>query len=348
MMGASVYPAKEQTYLGRSYEYLHKPKRLGGLEGVFKRECFPSGEFAYKDLNLAYPYGDAVKSTLNRYYDNTYFCPSMTNLKAEYTKQVYDFDVFSESSSDPLASSIAPYIALEWEKLGRQCAYAHIAKGGVSINHYFTMEMIDDLNRRIREHNQKFGTSLEIQALAESSIGASEYFSTKTRDFFEDSARKFEGENLDNKCLVWLQGECDSTMPKNLYRLYLDTLWDWLKRLGFTHFFVIRVGYWMQDEIVNIMRAQEEFCEQTSDAYMLTRICSYMPMTVQNLDAWYDGEDVGEYTYCRDSYYGYDNQHINDKGNQMIAKSATANIYRVLVDHLDVSLESEKCTPLKQ
>ena len=72
MMGACVYPAKEQIIFKSSYEYLHKPKRFGECIGAFKAEAFPSGEFSYRNLARAYT-DDAdftVKSSLANYVTN--------------------------------------------------------------------------------------------------------------------------------------------------------------------------------------------------------------------------------------------------------------------------------------
>ena len=54
MMGAAVYPAREQIYFENSFEYLHKPKRFGEKLGEFKNYGFPCGEFSYKDIEKAY------------------------------------------------------------------------------------------------------------------------------------------------------------------------------------------------------------------------------------------------------------------------------------------------------
>ena len=46
MMGACVYPPKEQIVFTDSFEYLHKPKRFGKKMGEFKNTGFPCGEFS--------------------------------------------------------------------------------------------------------------------------------------------------------------------------------------------------------------------------------------------------------------------------------------------------------------
>ena len=82
MMGAAVYEASEQIYFKNSFEYLHKPRRFSKAMGEFKDYGFPSGEFSYKDLDAAYGNNKTpdYKSDLDVYRDNTYFCPSMSNL----------------------------------------------------------------------------------------------------------------------------------------------------------------------------------------------------------------------------------------------------------------------------
>ena len=112
MMGAAVYEASEQIYYENSYEYLHKPRRFGATIGEFKTYGFPSGEFSYKDLKLAY--GDLrepeTKSSLNDYQQNCYFCPSMNNLNRPFAD-------YSESTHN-MASSLAPYIVNGLEEKG--------------------------------------------------------------------------------------------------------------------------------------------------------------------------------------------------------------------------------------
>ena len=346
MMGASVYSASKQIYFKRSYEYLHKPKRFGNKSGAFKNSAFPSGEFSYKDLSLAYREGLVIdgKSGLDDYATNTFFCPSMCNLKLEEGKETYPFGHFSEQTA-PMGATLAPFVVDGWEKLGHQCLYTHIAKGGVSIKYYFDEIMIDELNRCIFEYNKNSKVKLPIQEVDDN---AAQYFFEKIDDFALDATNNFSHESLGEKCFFWLQGETDASWPKDLYKLYLEVLWGQLKLRGFTRFFCIRVGYWMNDDIVNIMSAQEEFCNENPDAYMLTRVCSYMPMPSQDLEKWYAGNDIKEYYNCRDSYYGFENQHINEKGFMIIAGAMMKNLENVLVKNEQVCLEQEKCALMLQ
>ena len=340
MMGACVYPAKNQITFKRSFEYLHKNKRLGSKLGNFKSTAFPVGEFSYKDLSLAYSKDLCVngKSLLADYKENTFFCPSMCNLEDEKTKTAKPFSAYSETNA-PFGSSLAPFVVKEWEKLGKNCAYAHIAKGNTSIKYYFNESMIEQVNRLIEKYNLDNQQKLDVQAVEDN---AGDYFFEKVDDFFADSRQVFAEEDLSEKCFFWLQGESDPNMSKDLYKIYLSVLWENLKKHGFTKFFCFRVGYWLNDNIINIINAQEEFCAETNGAYMLTRACSFMPILGQDLKKWYGKNNVKKYCYCRDSYYGFSNNHINEKGFKILAKSATKNLKRILIKNKPVKLEKEK------
>ena len=110
---------------------------------------------------------------------------------------------------------------------------------------------------------------------------------------------------------------------------------------------MIRVGYWGKDEIAAIMRAQEDFCNETENAYMLTRVCSYFEFKgQQNTENWFKNPVPEEFSLCRDSFYGFENQHINEKGFKVIAKYAVPNIIRILFDNKAPVLEEEKVLPL--
>ena len=50
MMGAAVYPPQMPINMDKSYEYKHKPKRLGAPRGKFVSTVYPVGEFSYKDM----------------------------------------------------------------------------------------------------------------------------------------------------------------------------------------------------------------------------------------------------------------------------------------------------------
>lgn len=345
MQGACVYPAKEQIFFNRSYEYLHAPKRLGNDTGLFRNKGFPCGEFSYIDIDFAYGEGQVVdgKSIVEDYANTCHFAPSMCNLQSEKEKTVYEFKRYSEYNSQ-FATSLAPFIVKGWENLNRQCLYANISKGGVSITHYFNEDMVKMLNCLIEEYNKMHKDKLPEQMVGKNSA---DYFFEKVNDFLLDSQKKFPNDDLSERCFFWLQGETDSCFSKALYKLYLKAFWEELKKVGFTKFFCIRVGYWFEDSIVNIMQAQEEFCEENQDAYMLTRKMSFIPMICQDRKKWYQ-EETEDLLDCRDSFFGFENHHINEKGFRVVAEAALPNLKRVLIEGLDVRLEQEKCVLLKE
>ncbi len=316
MMGASVYPASEQIYFNNSFEYLHKPKRFGKDSGEFKSYGFPCGEFSYKDLKKAYGESTDIKakSELTNFTENTYFCPSMCNLKNDKEKLTYSFKEYSEATTGT-AVSLAPFIVKGLESSGFSCAYTHIAKGSVKIAHYLEGE-------------------------------ACEYFYQKANDFFKDSEIKFQGDDLSEKVLVWLQGESNAEIGYENYKLSLKKFWERLKKNGFTKFFIIRVGYWGRDAITQIMRAQEDFCKKEKDAYMLTRVCSYFEYDDQNTENWFKNPVTEEFYLCRDSFYGFTNRHINEKGFKVIAKYSLPNIIRIIFENKQPILEEENIIPL--
>ena len=343
MMGAAVYPPKEQITYADSYEYLHKPRRFGADRGEFKSTAYPVGEFAYVDLKAAY--GDltdpTVKSELADYQNNTHFVSSMSNLKSEEEGTVHPFAVYSEKTA-PLGVSLAPFTVKNWEELGHRCAYAHITKGGVSIKHYFDREMTEEVNAAVRES----GLGLPLQECTDKADAASKYFKEKIRDFLTDSEARFVGDDLGTKAFLWLQGCSDPTMGEELYLIYLRVLWKHLRALGLTHFFCIRVGWWSDDGVKGVIRAQERFCRTEEGAYMLTRVLSHMPTYGQKEEGWFIEPPEEELRFCRDSYYGFKNQHINEKGFRIIADRAVKNMERILVLGEEPELEKENLTAM--
>lgn len=317
MMGASVYPASEQIYFSNSYEYLHKAKRMGEPTGSFKAYGFPSGEFSYKDMTAAYGGRCAAcaKSSLANYNETTYFCPSMCNLKSDEDKSEYPFSHFSEATAG-MGVNLAPYIVKGLEEAGYACAYAHIAKGGVPIRHYLEGDSAD-------------------------------YFDQKVLDFFADSTAKFSDDDTSDRVLFWLQGEGDGGASYDCYKSSLSKLWERAQGLGFNKLFIIRVGFWGNEGIAGIMRAQEDFCRETEDAFMLTRVCSFFEFKGQNPEGWFSENVPAEFSLCRDSFYGFNNQHINEKGFKVIAKYATPNLIRVLYEGKEPVLEEERVLKLR-
>lgn len=318
MMGASALPATEQVYFTISSEYLHKAKRFGNSSGKFKNFGFPSGEFSYKDLSEAYGGADGsnMKSHLNNYTLNTYFCPSMCNLNDAEKKTTYLFDYFSEASALK-GVCVAPYIVKGIEDAGYACAYTHIAKGAVGIEYYIDGD-------------------------------AAEYFDQKVSDFFEDAQKQFVQDDTSERVLFWLQGENDGTKGYEYYKNSLKILWSKARKLGFTKFFIIRVGFWGEEGIINVMQAQEDFCREYQDCYMLTRVGSYFEYVGQKNNLWFTEELPAEFLYCRDSFYGYPNQHINEKGFKIISKYAVPNIVRILFEGKEPILENEMILHLVQ
>ena len=344
MMGASVLLPQKTLQIQNSYEYKHNPKRRGEEEGLFVKAGYPVGEFSYIDLEKAYA-GDCVdengKSKLCDYISNTYFCPSMSNLVSEETKEVCLFASFSESTAKN-GVTLAPFLAEEWEKKGNACAYAHIAKGCVSIDYYMTEEMAEEYAKRIRAYNRENGCTYDTElSKAYHIAGAAEYFFEKSRDFFKDAEARFGKELSGNKCFFWLQGESDAGRSSVEYEIKMDILWERLKEIGFTHFFCIRIDYFGADGIYKVMAAQESFASRHRDAYMLTRAASYLAYPGQNEEEWFIEPPSEEYRLCRDSFYGYPNDHINEKGFLVIAEHAVKNLCRVLSENKEPLLEKE-------
>ena len=195
--------------------------------------------------------------------------------------------------------------------------------------------MLEEVNRKLNVDSFKNGGGKAVG-----------YFCEKTKDFFADAKKYFWGEDLSEKCFVWLQGESDAYMTKQEYMAFLEVLFERVKKLGITKFFIIRVGYWADDRISQIMLAQEEFCQTTCNAYMLTRACSNMPFFEQDESSWFIRHPGERYQKCRDSFYGFDNWHINEKGFKVIAKQATKNLFRVLRENQSPNLEKENVKAL--
>lgn len=346
MMGACVYPPYKQIIFQDSYEYIHKPKRFGVQIGGFKKEGFPCGEFSYKDLDKAYGQirDYTQKSRMTNYKENAFFCPSISNLDSKVEKTVKDFSVFSEETAS-VGVALPPYLVQAWEKYGQKCVYTHIAKGSISIQYYFDKAMIEAVNERINQFNLVNSKKLIYQKAEKESCDASAYFTKKVMDFFSDVEQQFQKEDLKTRVFFWLQGESDANMDKDLYKIYLQILWLRLQSLGFTHFFCIRVGWWGNDSIRSIIQAQEEFCSENPKVYMLTRVNSFMPLYGQVEENWFIEKPQEEFYNCRDSFFGFNNQHINEKGFQIISKYAIKNMIRILIEGKDPIIEKEnlKC-----
>ena len=351
MMGAAVYSPKKEICVENSYEYKHKPRRMGKKMGNFVPAGYPAGEFSYVDMRNAYApdmTNEDGKSRLTDYKANTYFCPSMYSLLSEEDKNEYSFSAFSEATARN-GATLAPILAEEWEKLGYSCVYAHIAKGSIRIAHYMTDDMSTEYSHRMAEYNRVHNTCFEEKIPPEHRmVGAADYFLEKCRDLFTDANIEFTNDDISSRCFFWLQGEGDADNSPVEYEMKLEILWEKLKETGFTHFFCIRVDFFGNPEVVKVMEAQESFTKRHSDAYMLTRAASYFTYAERNEDDWFVTPPAEEYEFCRDSFYGYKNQHINEKGFSVIAKHAVKNLCRVLIDGKEPLLEAENIRLLKE
>lgn len=342
MMGACALEPTIQYISKNSFEYKHKPRRMGDKSGFFMLANKNVGEFSYINLRSAYTTGKIDElSELTDYEHNTYFAPAMCNVDSIPQKTVKSFSEFSEKTAHS-GASLPYYFVREWENLGRYCSYAHIAKGGVSIRYYFNNEMIEQVNKLIYRHNSLCQTTLPFQNTAtDLECEASNYFCRKITDFFTDAEKLYFNEDLLFRPFVWLQGETDSgNMECAVYKYYLQVLNSTVKKLGCTHFLCIRVGFWGNAQGREIMRAQEEFCKETPNAYIITRACSMMPYYNVDEKEYYLSPTKEEYKNCRDSFLGFDNQHINEKGFLLIAKHMADNIDRLL-QNKTIILEDE-------
>lgn len=317
MMGAASLPPIHIPKTVESFEYLHQPRRMGAGQGAWRKAGYPCGEFSYIDLNAAYPNGEE-KSELANFRVNTHFCPSMCNVKNAMAKTTRGFSQYSELNNLP-GASIAPLFAVHWEQYGYKCAYAHLAKGGVPIAHYFDKEMRAEFLRRTGE---------EIYCNDIVTEGAAAYFDQKCTDFFADAAVKFQEDDLSFKGFVWLQGE-SGLVQAHHYETALDILWEKCKKLGFTHFLMIRVDFFGKEKITEVMAAQERFCAKHEDAYMMTRAASFLPFAGRDESRWFVTPPGEEYQNCRDSFFGFNNQHINEKGCELIARKLAENTRRL-------------------
>lgn len=285
-------------------------------------------------------------SEVNDYQKNAYFIGAACSLKNKSDMTVYDFNEISEKTIRPCAS-LPPLLAENREKSGKLCAYCQIAKAAVSIRHYFDNKMIDSVNERIDILNESNRDKYLHESYTDTmSIGASEYFKEKVKDFFADASERFADEDLSYKALFWLQGENDGNMNKEVYKIYLSVLFDTVKKLGIKTFLCIRVGYWGNPNISNIMLAQEEFCQETDNAVMISRAVSFMPFKGQNELQWFTKEVPEKYRDCRDSFKGYSNQHINEKGMSVLAENVSHNLNKMFSSGEKIHLRKEYVSAL--
>ncbi|MBR2889378.1 MAG: leucine-rich repeat protein, partial [Oscillospiraceae bacterium] len=336
MMGASVLEPTTNSFTHKALEYKYLPKLRGQETGSFVPAGHPAGEWHYKDLIAAY--GEnltdlSYHSNLANYSANTHFCPAMRD-------EVKGFSGQSEANTYP-GASLAPYFVTEYAEYGHSSVYAHMAKGAVKIIHYFTEEMMTRYNTLISEYNTQNNKSYATLTPA-NLTGAGDAFDDKYNSMLEDYAAYVPGNTVKNKCFVWLQGEGDAGYSYIEYKLKLKVLWEHLQELGFTHFFVLRVGYWGSTGILNVIKAQEDFCAENENCYMVTRAPSLIPYPGATTDNWWINEPSTEYENCRDSYLADSgNHHFNEKAMQIFAERSAWNVHRILHLGLDPILEEE-------
>lgn len=337
MMGAPVLEPEVNDFTDKALEYKYMPKLRGQNTGDFVLAQNPAGEWHYKDLNAAY--GEnlndlAYKSTTKDYSKNTYFCPAMSNGKVGFAGQ-------SEVNTYA-GASLAPYFVTEYaEKYGHSSIYAHMAKGSVKIAHYFTEEMMEEYNDLIAAYNTANGTSLKKMSATELT-GAGNAFDDKFNSMQEDYGKYAPDKILQNKCFVWLQGESDAGLSTAEYKLRMEVLWKHLQGLGFTHFFVLRVGFWGSTSILKVIQAQEEFCAENENCYIITRAPSLVSHPKATTENWWIQEPSAEYENCRDSYLtDSTNHHFNEKAFQLFAERSAKNVHRILHLGLVPILEDE-------
>ena len=73
---------------------------------------------------------------------------------------------------------------------------------------------------------------------------------------------------------------------------------------------------------------------------------SYLTYPGQNEEDCFIKPSSREYRDCRDSFFGYNNNHINEKGFSLIAERAVKNLYRVLCESKEPILEEENIKAL--
>lgn len=336
MMGAAHL---EPEYNGKTYyafEYKYANRLKGGDKGEFVYAQNPAGEFHYNNVELAYgsTYLDVEsgKSKLTNYSTNCHFVQACRDKETGFGGQ-------SEFKNYPSAST-PPYFARYYASMGNPCIYAHMAKGSTKIINYFTEAMKEDYNNRIQAYNAENSTS--YATLSSSDLtGAGDAFDAKYNAMIEDYASFDSDKTIKNKCFMWLQGESDTHVYAE-YRIKLQVLWEHLKTLGFTHFFIYRVGFWGGVSIINEIKAQTDFCAENENCYIVTRAPSLIPHPSATTSNWWIKEPSSEYDDCRDSYLANtSNHHFNEKAHKIFAKRSADNIDRILHRGLEPILEEE-------
>lgn len=340
MMGAAHLPPIDNPITYYAYEYKYQNVLKGAERGEFVYAQNPAGDWHYNNIELAYgeQYLDVEtgKSKLSNYSTNTHFVPACRDQETGFGGQ-------SEFKHYPSAT-MAPYFARYYAQLGNPCIYAHMAKGSTKILNYFTQDSLEEYNKLIEIFNQENGTTYkQITDITKDG----DAFDAKYFKMLEDYAEIEPDKIIKNKCFIWLQGESD-THQYGEYRCKLQALWKHLQSIGFTHFFIVRVGWWGSSAIINEIKAQIDFCEENDNCYIITRAASLIPHPTANLSNWWIKEPSEEYKDCRDSYIANtSNHHFNEKAHKIFAKVSAENINRILHLNLEPILEEENIKGLE-
>jgi lysophospholipase L1-like esterase len=336
MMGAAHLAPVDNPVTIDSYEYKYQNVLKGGDKGEFVYAQNPAGDWHYMDAGVAYgqQYLDVAtgKSKQSNYSSTMYFIPACRDQEKGFGGQ-------SEYLNYPSAT-MAPYFAQYYSELGRKCVYAHMAKGACKIIHYFTTDAMEEYNRLISDYNTANSTSYATLTSSDLS-GAGDAFDAKYKAMLRDYAEFAPDKTIANKCFVWLQGESDVHVYAQ-YKLRLQALWAHLQSLGFTHFFILRVGFWGSTSVINEIKAQTDFCAENENCYIVTKAPSLIPHPSANTTNWWISEPSSEYADCRDSYLANTtNHHFNEKAHKIFARRSAENINRILHLGLPPVLEEE-------
>lgn len=343
MMGAAHLAPEYDGKTYYAYEYKYANRLKGGDKGEFVYAQNPAGDFHYVDPAVAY--GEAYldvetgKSKLGNYSSTMHFIQACRDGEVGFGSQ-------SEYRNYPSAT-MAPYFARYYAAKGYPCIYAHMAKGSTKIINYFTESMMNEYNELITAYNTENGTTHKTLTTADLT-GAGDAFDAKYNAMLEDYADFAPDKTIKNKGFVWLQGESDTHVYIE-YKLKMQVLWHHLQSLGFTHFFVLRVGWWGGSAIINEIKAQTDFCAENENCYIVTRAPSLIPHPTANTSNWWIKEPSEEYADCRDSYLAStSNHHFNEKAHKIFAKRSADNIERVLHLGLEPILEEENIKQMVQ
>ncbi len=329
MMGACDFPPKHNLKIESSVEFKFKNKYLGRGNSSFEKVSYRCGDFLYSDIAEAYPNGEELSRLGEDHRRILYFIGSVAS-------EGKGFSFYSEAEHTD-GPCILPYFCEFYEEYGEEPIVAHIAKGSAWATQYFNDEMCDKFNKN------KPAESADIQPLQ---AGANEAFTAKCVDLFAEADKQFD---VGKKVFLLLQGESDLANTYDEYKLKLEILREYIKSIGFDYFFCIRVGAWGNPHIINVMKAQEDFCKEHDDCFMVSREISYMPhvkkpgaVVKPEPDGWFIKEPDEKYLFCRDSFYeGHTNPHINEKGFLLAAREVADNAYRILVENKEPVLGEE-------